>query len=225
MNNAPALTLRNVVLAAHIIWTAQKVTPTAKLVGGIVTSRPLSEIEAVMQSDEFALEMYRHNVPWGDRDALSERQLLALAEVSNPLSGRDLDQRLAAAGVTHIEWVEWRRNPIFDRYYAEMTNDMLTQYKPELRAALIKQGLRGNIRALEYIDTLTAPKDDSAQKLEDLQTMVVKIMEIIQEVVPEKERLAEIATRIQLLGAVKQVIDSPGSGFVSQAKQLYGEPI
>jgi hypothetical protein len=210
-----------VVVAAVLLFRANSLRPTAVSINSLVTSLPLSKIEKILTSDEFASEMYRNGVSWNTYwDALSTRQMQCLLEIANPLSGRTLQSRLKAAGVSAKEYATWKKNPLFQARLVQLTEDLLVNSKPEIQASLLNLALDGKLEAIKYIDELTGSSPSSLSnsqainsslsqtelRIADMRSFVQTVLEIVQSEVTDPNTLSRIASRVQLaLSAVTEL--------------------
>jgi len=188
---------RAVVMAANLVWQANQIKPSVTSIQRITTSLTPEKIREILSSEEFTAAMIAAGIPWNDQvDALSTRQMMAIQVMANPLSGRTTSQRLKQAGVTSREWQTWKKNPVFREQWERLSYELILEHKGELIAEVLRLSLDGKLEAIKYAHELSGEFSPVDQKLQDMQTFVQTILEIIQTEVKDEETLGRISTRV-----------------------------
>lgn len=221
----PTGKFRAIVIAAGIFWAAHGLAPSPQgLIQMGLTSLPLSEVKIIMATVEFSIAMQYKGIPWDKYDKLSERQLICLEVVTNPVRRGTLHYKLKSVGVSETEYTMWLRNPLFSAMQKELTNAVLTKFTEQLDVALVQGGLDGKLDYIKYIDEKSGRHDPAKKQAIDINQVLMRVVEIIQvqmNAIPDhalkNQILSGIAVGLEAL--LNPVGASEGLGFAASYRK------
>jgi hypothetical protein len=159
----------------------------------------MKKIKAILSTEEFSGEMTRQGIYWNEKEALSDRQIIALSIITDPAGKGSLEARLRAAGVSTVEYANWKRNPLFNAHVKRMTVDILSDYEDEINVALVNGALDGKLEHIKFIAELSGKFDPEKKTRMDTQKVVMGILEIIMKHVTNPATLTAISQEILAL--------------------------
>lgn len=212
-----AAEFRAVVISAATVARSERIMPTAELIQKtVLRSYPMKLIKKIMATAEFSGEMTRQGIYWNEKEALSDKQLIALSLMADPGASGNLQTRLRRAGVSTVEYANWKRNPLFAAHVRRMTLDVLSEYEDEINVALVNGALDGKLEHIKFIAELSGKFSPEAKTKMDVQKIVMGILEVIMKHVTNPETLSAISREILTLANG----EAPAPSFIEQYKEL-----
>lgn len=151
----------------------------------------------------------------------TEKQIAALALITNFSDRRPVDAKLAGIGVTPEMYQGWMSNPAFKRELQSRADDILDNVYPEAQAALAKKVSQGDVSALKFYYEITGRA--SSPEAINLKMAMAKMMEAVMKHVKDPAVLQAIASEMQGLNAESV---TPVAVVQSQSvKELYLETV
>lgn len=147
---------------------------------------------------------------------LSPLQLIVantLLDLTNTKSER---KKLQDLGVTTMTYQSWLRDPDFSGYLRDRTEAMIGDVQHEAMLALMDRVRAGDMKAIAYYHELTGrftPQSASGAPNVDLQTILIRLIEIITEEVHDPLVASRIAERIKGLVAGGQIAGALTGGI------------
>lgn len=141
--------------------------------------------------------------PNRDADNLSERQIAAIALITNFHDTRSTFARLQAINVSEEEVNGWYANPAFKRALQERADDVLENVAPDAQAELARQINRGNFAALKFWFEITG-RAQSPETLNIKQAMNI-LIEAVQKHVTDQDTLNAIGDEVARMRAIQGI--------------------
>ena len=126
---------------------------------------------------------------------LTERQVAAIALITNFSDTRPSPVKMAAIGVTEEELNGWYSNPTFQRELASRADSILDNVYPEAQAQLARQIKKGNFPALKFYYEITGRAQ--SPEVINLKLAMQKLVEAVQRHVKDPETIAAIGMEMQ----------------------------
>lgn len=137
------------------------------------------------------------------QDFFTEKQVAAIALITNFTDNRPVDAKLAGIGVTPEMYNGWMQDGRFKRELQSRADDILDNVYPEAQAQLAKQVRNGNFQALKFYYEVTG-RANSPEAINVKMTMA-RLIEAVQKHVKDPAVLAAIASEIQSVAPVAEI--------------------
>jgi hypothetical protein len=170
-----------------------------------------------LKASKFINECLKNRGITPSQDFFTEKQVAAIALITNFTDNRPVDAKLAGIGVTPEMYNGWMQNREFKRELQSRADDILDNVYPEAQAQLAKQVRNGNFQALKFYYEVTG-RASSPEAINVKMTMA-RLIEAVQKHVKDPAVLAAIASEIQAVGPVADVVSVPIPA-ISQPKSL-----
>lgn len=138
-----------------------------------------------------------------DSQYLSDRQIAAIAILTNFDDTRSPIGKLAQINVTEEELNGWRRNEHFNAELRKRTDNTLENVAPDATAELARQIKRGNFAALKFWFEITG-RATSPEAVNVKQAMQI-LVEAVQKHVDDPATLQAIADEVNRVRAIQGV--------------------
>jgi uncharacterized protein YjiS (DUF1127 family) len=160
----------------------------------------LMQCRKMLESDRLAAALQARGIDFAPSDALTAKQLHALAiymDTSVPMTHRE---RLRNAGTTQRQWDGWMRNTRFAAYLEELSEERLAASKPLTHLRLLEAVDRGERWAIELHYEITGRhvKNQSGQ---DPRELFMAMFQILDEAGVDPAVMASIGERFRQLAA------------------------
>lgn len=130
------------------------------------------------------------------QEELTPEQKAAALTVCNFADERSTAQKLDQLGISSVQYYAWLRDPNFNNFVQELTEQNAKHIKPAAINELAKKVNAGEWGAVKfYLETTGALLQDDSLKSEQLLTFLI---EILQEEIKDPAILTRIAQRIKL---------------------------
>jgi hypothetical protein len=137
---------------------------------------------------------------------LSDKQVAAIAMITNFNILEPLPIKLASIGVTEEELDGWYKNPLFKRALQNRADSVLDNVSIDADVELARAIKKGDFRAIKFYFEITGKAN--SQEVVDVRRAMQVLIEAVQKHVKDPEVLEAIATEVQSLRAISGV----GSG-------------
>lgn len=137
----------------------------------------------------------------------SDKQIAALALITNFADRRPSDAKLAGIGVTAEMYNGWMQDPAFKRELQSRADSILDNVYPEAQAALAKRVASGDVNALKFYYEITG-RAQSPEAINIKMTMA-RLIEAVQKHVKDPEVLQAIAQELQGVAPVAAIPTTP----------------
>lgn len=141
--------------------------------------------------------------PGSDDYKLSERQIAAIAIMSNFTDRRPVEARLAEINVSPEELQGWMSDPAFKNHFHSRAQDAFDNVAPVATVSLAKQIERGNFQAIKFYYEITG-QAQSPEAVNVRQAMNV-LIEAVQKHVKDPAVLEAIAQEVQTIRGIQSV--------------------
>lgn len=150
-----------------------------------------------------------------ESDVLTPKQIQALVVITNA-RGLKWQSRLKQAGVSISEWNSWLKQPNFRMVYDRYAEGRLKEAIPEGITALSDKAADGDINAIKLVFEMTGRHSPNGEKEVNVQSILVGIVEILQQELHDGETLMRVVNRIKGLqtgigiaqGSIKGELDN-----------------
>lgn len=164
--------------------------------------------------------------------ALTPKQLLVANSLLDLTDTRSDKKKLQDLEVSTTMYQSWLRDPVFGEYIRSRANAMLKENQHEADRALLDKIKQGDIKAISYLNELNGKfvpqrgNSDQNNQVLNLQSLIVRIVEIVTDEVEDLATAAKIGNRLEALMAGHRIAQSGGSveqlpePEVAQAREL-----
>lgn len=163
----------------------------------------LEQIELLNQSKFWLQALDRRGItrPSVANEELSDRQIAAIAVLTNFGDGRSEEARLASLKVTQEELQGWYSNPEFKKQLASRAEDVFHNIAPEANVALARAIKRGNFQAVKFYMEITGKAQ--TPEMQNLRLAMQHLVEAVQKHVKDPEVLQAIGAEMEALRSMK----------------------
>lgn len=143
--------------------------------------------------------------------ALSPIQLLVANSMLDLVDTRSMKKKLQDLNVSTATYQSWLVDPVFQKYMRDRAEGMLGETQHEAHLALLDRVRSGDIRAIAYYNQMTGrfnpePNGKSADSVAvDVQNLLVRILEIINDEVDDPNTAFRIAERFKGLVTARTI--------------------
>jgi len=147
---------------------------------------------------------------WLD-SVLTPEQLFMANTMLDLVDTRSQKKKLADNNIHTRTWNRWLRDPAFQRYLRERAEAMLGENQHEAHLALIDKIRAGDIKAIQYYNEMTgrytpaSSRGNQPNSVVDVNNLLIRILEIIQDEVEDQATMIRIADRLKALGTAKTI--------------------
>lgn len=165
----------------------------------------LEEIQAINASKFWIKCLERRGItpPNVEADYLSNRQVAAIAAITNFHDVRPPVAKLANLGISEEELNGWYKNPVFKRAVAERADDALDNVAPEANIQLATLIKKGDFRAIKFYFEITG-KAQSPEAINVKQAMQI-LIEAVQKHVSDPAVLQAIAQEVNAVRGIQEL--------------------
>lgn len=164
-------------------------------VGGTITSEPIP-------------------LTWKDK-TLSPLQYVTANMMLDMTDQRSEKKKLQDLGVSTQTYAMWKRDPVFNEYIMQRAELVLDDSLPDIHMALADKARMGDVSAIKFLYEMTGRyKQETASgaagtsQISDFRTLLIQILEIINEEVDDPETAIRIGERFKLLTTMHQSADA-----------------
>lgn len=138
---------------------------------------------------------------------LTDRQIAAIAVMTNFTDRRPIEARLTEIGVRHEELQGWMSNGLFKQRLEERSADVFDNLAPVAKVSFARSVEKGDFRAIKFFYEITgqanSPEAVNARRL--VQTLI----EAVQKHVKDPEILEAIAREVQSVNTIQAIASQP----------------
>lgn len=153
------------------------------------------------------LTAYEDNAKWIGK-SLTPIQLLAANALLDLTDTRTNKKKLQDLGISTTKYNAWLKDPVFKDYLAARAKQLIGDNEHEVDLALLDRVRAGDMKAISYYNEFTgrytpaSSRQSSSAGNIDIQAILVRVIEIINEEVNNPEEILAISTRLRsLIGA------------------------
>jgi hypothetical protein len=150
----------------------------------------------------------------------TDRQMHAIATMTNYTDRRSDEKKLRDAGITAREWATWLLDERFQRYLTSRSERMLAGAQHEAHLGLIKGMRNGNVASVKLFNEMTGRYNPEADNQVNIKMLLHRFIEILQRHIKDPvvlhgiaSELAQAASREQLgMAQIQDPIAGPPPG-------------
>ena len=135
------------------------------------------------------------------RDYLNDRQLAAVATMTNYTDRRSDEKKLRDLGITTREWSTWMLDNSFIGYLQERSERMFQHAQHEAHLGLIKGMRNGNVASVKLFNEMSGRHNPEAENNFNIRVLLHGIIEVLQGEIKDPIALHRIAGKIMNLAA------------------------
>lgn len=155
---------------------------------------------------------------------LQPLQLLVANVVLDLNDQRSIKKKLQDHNVSLAKYQSWLQDPKFSGYLKQRAENLLGTHQHEARLALMDRVSSGDVKAIQFYLEMTGEyvqqRNDGSVQVADIQSLLVKVVEIIAEEVDDPHTAARIADRFKTImtarNVVGQMLDSDSGPVVPE---------
>lgn len=134
-------------------------------------------------------------------DFLNERQMAAVATMTNFVDKRSDEKKLRDIGITTREWATWMLDENFQRYLTSRSERMLVGAQHEAHLGLIKGMRNGNVASVKLYNEMTGRYNPEADNQVNVKMLLHSFIEVLQRHIKDPIQLHGIATELATLAS------------------------
>lgn len=135
------------------------------------------------------------------KDFLNDRQLAAIAAMTNYVDRRSDEKKLRDIGITPREWSTWMLDNKFTEYLQSRAERMFIGAQHEAHLGLIKGMRNGNVASVKLYNEMSGRHNPDADHQLNIRVLLGGIIEILQLEIQDPIVLNRIATKMMNLAA------------------------
>jgi hypothetical protein len=166
----------------------------------LALSYSVSEIHFFLQNRTVQEALESRGLNWHVAEKqsknLSPTQVACAITVMNFADIRSNERKLSDLGVLPQQWQAWLNDPIFKSYLNSVADRNLENIRPEAITEFIKLVRQGDFQALKYYFEVTGEFSQNNQQILNLQVVIQRIIEAVQEEVKDAAILGRISQKI-----------------------------
>lgn len=185
---------RTVLGVAYQVWLRDGVV-TARTVANLIGD-DLQRIKTILASPQYKAAAKIRGIGVGAKEGLTPMQDLALQALSDITIKGGLAARLKVAGVSMGLFRAWRKQPVFEGYYKELTHGALKDNEGAMLVSLAEAGASGDLQAIKFAFEVTGKHNPAQQQAIDARAMLTQVLQILQEEIKDTAMLSKIGVRL-----------------------------
>lgn len=141
-------------------------------------------------------------IPWEflEEDRLTPMQLAAIQCILNISDQRTIADKLRGLGINLSTYYGWKKQPHFAEVYREQSERLYGEAIPEVHQSIIKNAVDGDFKSQKLMLAIAGRWDDkkSVESL-NVKFVLIKVLEVIQKHVHDKDSLEAIAREFEVI--------------------------
>jgi hypothetical protein len=135
-----------------------------------------------------------------DDDRLTARQLSCIQLLLNVTDQRTIKDKLESLGIPQSTYSGWKKQPYFMAAYRQASENLYGESIPEVHRSLIQNAIHGDINSQKLMLAISG-RWDTSKSVEgmNVQFVLMKVLEVIQRHVRDKDALEAIAGEFEEL--------------------------
>jgi hypothetical protein len=197
---------RNVVAAIDTHFRLYGSLPSVTDVQKVFPSATVKTISGLFVTAELERALEYRGVSWKSDSGLSMEQQLVLLKLTDPTDRRTTNVKLKELGVPMARYQAWLKHPLFAEHFKQRTEDLFSSAVPVALQKLLGNVEAGDQRAIEKVLEITGRYDPANKQIEDVRSLVTRLVEVVIKHVPEKERRAAIMSDMQAVSLSYELV-------------------
>ena len=198
---------RNVVAATDTLFRLNGKFPSVSEVQKLWPKATAQTISGLFLTDEFKQAMEYRGVTADVDSGLSMEQQMVLLKLTDFTDRRSTTAKLKDMGVPMPRYQAWMKQPLFAEMYRQRTEDQFKDASTLALNKLMANMEMGDQRAVEKVLEITGRYNPANQQLEDVRTILVRIVEAIIRNVPDPEQRRAIMNDISSVTMSYEVLN------------------
>ena len=162
--------------------------------------------DKAVKNESFKDALIRRGISLSESSALTPEQLTVANLMQDLRDNRSQRKKLQECGVTTAKYEAWLRDPAFQSYLRNRSENMLGDNLHESHLALVDRVRSGDVSAIKYFNEITGRYVPQGNEKVDVNGVLMKVLEIIQRHVTDANALSSIAADFLLLADTSQPI-------------------
>lgn len=175
--------------------------------------------------------------PWSLSNSptgLTKDQLAVAASLNSIKDRRSDDKKLRDLDVTHRQFTGWMHNKTFANYMKASSNNLVENYEHEAHTGLLRSLANGNVQAMKLYYEMTGRYNPAYENGVNVQQLMTRLIEIIQQEVQDPDTLSRIAAKFQMantelgaspVGAPNQIVQGVTTKEIESNEENYNKPV
>jgi len=180
------------------VWSTKSTFPAVSKISNLLGIDQIKVIDA-LSNPVVQKSLEARGIPLADMDdRLSPEQVAAINLILNVSDKRSTPMKLKALGINPRTYQGWRKQRYFSEAMRKRGEELFGETMPEVHKALMDKALEGDPASLKLYYAM-AGRWDSSKSVEsmNIQFVMVKLLEIIQENVKDPIALQNIASQFE----------------------------
>lgn len=197
-------------------WSSGQL-PTNELVSDKIGVQPAT-ISRYWQDSKIREALVRRGVdlrPVGSQDLLTPKQLLVSNMLLNVHDKRSLREKLEACDVTTMQYNAWLRQDSFRGYLKMRAEQMFAASDHVAYTSLIETMSGGDTQALKLFFEMRGIYTPKAQLDVNVESLMVRVVEIVAKHVTDPETLQKIADEIEVVAGGRPALPAGATSHLS----------
>lgn len=187
---------RNIVAATDTLYRLNGKFPSVSDVQKLYPRATVKTISALFVTDEFKQALEYRGVTADVDSGLSMEQQMAILKLTDFTDQRTTNVKLKELGIPLPRYQAWMKHPLFAEMIRQRTEQQLADAPSIALNKLMANMERGDQRAIEKVLEITGRYNPAQQQIEDVRTILVRIVEAIIRNVPDPEQRRAIMNDI-----------------------------
>lgn len=142
------------------------------------------------------------------KGVLTPEQLVAANTMLDLRDNRSQKKKLTELGITTSKWEGWLRDPVFQNYLRQRSENLLPDNLHESHLALLDRVRSGDVTAIKYLNEITGRYVPNATDKVDVNAILARVLEVIQRHVTNPDQLLAIAKEFEALSTIKRTVEA-----------------
>lgn len=143
------------------------------------------------------------------REHFTDRQMAAVAMMTNYTDRRSDEKKLRDVGITAREWATWLLDDKFQEYLTSRSERMLAGAQHEAHLGLIKGMRNGNVASVKLYNEMTGRYNPEADNQVNIRMLLHSFIEILQRHISDPVMLHRIASELTQAASREQLGMAP----------------
>lgn len=167
------------------------------------------QLESLMATPKFYEAMEARGIPAGGvNTGMTAEQLYAIQVMVDPTGNLTPWAKLKRLGISWAKWEGWLKQPLFARYYSELSEKIMAESVPNALTRLNQLADAGDMKAITLLLQLTGRIKPEQAQVTDFKRLVDVLLEAVQSNVSNDQEYAAVV-RAVFAGTGQAGLDLP----------------
>lgn len=172
---------RHIVAGVDLLYRRNGKVPTINELMASWEDFDHKTVKTAWATPEFKEALRLRGIEFDPKVGLTAEQLYAIQILQDPTDRRTTKARLEQVGIPIGKYRAWMRNPVFSRAMSEQAEQNLGDSVQVALNRLVANAEAGDQRAIEKILEISGRWNPQQQEVQNARTVVMTVMEVIQE--------------------------------------------